>query len=184
LAAAATDGAEHVASLFTRAYEVLASGLHDRAVTSFTKVQALVETTAVGKTAAIAGAAAAMAGGGYATVERSAVERPVVRTPAATHGPRASSRPLKDSAARPVSAPSGGSSTTVGATRSSARREFGPLRARRTANRAPEFGATQEQLRAAASGATASSVGSSTSAPRAPEFAPQPRAAKSPEFGP
>lgn len=74
LAVTALGAGDHVANLFTRVYEVVAGGLHDRAVTSFTKAQAVVEATAAGKAAAIAGAAAAVAGGGYATVERSMVE--------------------------------------------------------------------------------------------------------------
>lgn len=74
LAVVATDAGQHVSGLFTRVYEILAGGLHDRAVTSYTKVQAVVEATAAGKAAAIAGAAAAVASGGYATVERTIVE--------------------------------------------------------------------------------------------------------------
>ncbi len=79
LAVVAADTADHVSNLLTRIYELIAGGLHERAATSFTKVQAVVETTAAGKAAAIAGAAAAVAGGGYATVERSLVEGRVER---------------------------------------------------------------------------------------------------------
>jgi RNA polymerase sigma factor (sigma-70 family) len=71
IATATADSAERVSNLLTRIYEMVAGGLHDRAATSVTKVQALVETTAAGKAAAIAGAAAAVASGSYATVERS-----------------------------------------------------------------------------------------------------------------
>jgi RNA polymerase sigma factor (sigma-70 family) len=74
LAVVTANTADQVTSLLTRLYEMIAGGLHDRAATSLTKVQAVVETTAAGKAAAIAGAAAAVASGGYATVERSMVE--------------------------------------------------------------------------------------------------------------
>jgi RNA polymerase sigma factor (sigma-70 family) len=79
LAVMTADAGDQVSNFITRVYELVAGGLHDRAATSFTKVQALVETTAAGKAAAIAGAAAAVAGGGYATVERSLVEGRVER---------------------------------------------------------------------------------------------------------
>jgi RNA polymerase sigma factor (sigma-70 family) len=79
LAVITTGTGDHVTNLLTRIYEMVAGGLHDRAATSITKVQAVVETTAAGKAAAIAGAAAAVASGGYATVERSMVEAPVER---------------------------------------------------------------------------------------------------------
>jgi RNA polymerase sigma factor (sigma-70 family) len=79
LAVATADAGQHVSNLLTRIYELVAGGIHERAATSFTKVQAVVETTAAGKAAAIAGAAAAVAGGGYATVERSLVEGRVQR---------------------------------------------------------------------------------------------------------
>jgi RNA polymerase sigma factor (sigma-70 family) len=66
LAVVAANTADQVTSLLTRLYEMIAGGLHDRAATSLTKIQAVVETTAAGKAAAIAGAAAAVASGGYA----------------------------------------------------------------------------------------------------------------------
>jgi RNA polymerase sigma factor (sigma-70 family) len=83
LAVVTADAGDQVSNFLTRVYELVAGGLHDRAATSFTKVQAVVETTAAGKAAAIAGAAAAVAGGGYATVERSLVEGRVDTRPEA-----------------------------------------------------------------------------------------------------
>jgi RNA polymerase sigma factor (sigma-70 family) len=74
LAVVTANTGDQLTSFLTRLYEMIAGGLHDRAATSLTKVQAVVETTAAGKAAAIAGAAAAVASGGYATVERSMVE--------------------------------------------------------------------------------------------------------------
>ena len=46
------------------------ASLHERAVNSFTKAQAVVEASAAGKVAAVAASAAAVAGGGYVSVER------------------------------------------------------------------------------------------------------------------
>jgi len=80
LAVVTANTGDQVTSLLTRLYEMIAGGLHDRAATSLTKVQAVVETTAAGKAAAIAGAAAAVASGGYVTVERSMVEARVEGT--------------------------------------------------------------------------------------------------------
>lgn len=67
---------EDVSAFLMRLYEAVAGGLHERAVNSFTKVQALVEAAAAGKVAAVAASAAAVAGGGYASVER-IIQRPV-----------------------------------------------------------------------------------------------------------
>jgi DNA-directed RNA polymerase specialized sigma24 family protein len=70
------DGAgDHVVTMLMRLYEGMAGGLHERAVNSLTKTQALIEASASGKVAAMAASAAAVAGGGYASVER-VVEHP------------------------------------------------------------------------------------------------------------
>ena len=69
---------DHVVQLAMRVYEGVAGGLHERAINSFTKAQAVVEASASGKVAAVAASAAAVAGGGYAGVER-VVERPPLR---------------------------------------------------------------------------------------------------------
>jgi RNA polymerase sigma factor (sigma-70 family) len=65
-AAAPGDSAHHV---MLRAYEAMAGGLHDRAVTGVTKAQAILEASSAGKVAAVAASAAAVAGGGYVSVE-------------------------------------------------------------------------------------------------------------------
>ena len=187
LAVGATTGAaDHVANLFTRAYEILVGGLHDRALTSFTKVQTVVEATAAGKTAAIAGAAAAVAGGGYATVERTMVEPPAER-PAKTQRVKAMARPVKESASQHVVvkrrrtdakvAPRVGEPTT--------RVEFRPAAKSTSERAAPEFS------RHTASGTEVVSpeapVGREPQA--APVAAPSPEfkstaSSSSPEFGP
>jgi RNA polymerase sigma factor (sigma-70 family) len=69
LAVAAGGGTEHISNLFMRAYEAIAGGVHERAVHSVTKAQSAIEAVAGGKVAAVAASAAAVAGGGYATVE-------------------------------------------------------------------------------------------------------------------
>ena len=70
LLTSAASADDHVASLFTRAYEVVVGGLHDRAVQSLVKGQGLLEAASTGKVAAVAASAAAVAGGGYVTTER------------------------------------------------------------------------------------------------------------------
>ena len=183
----ATPGAaDQVANFFTRAYEIVVGGLHDRAITSFTKVQTVVEATAAGKTAAIAGAAAAVAGGGYATVERSTVQARAER-PAKTQRVKAEERPEKESASKGVVVAEPSLDTRAVRRlrpRSTARQgEFSPVRsAKRQA--APEFARSGQQLRAAATQAKpvatepyASPQGAS------PEFAAAPKSV-APEFGP
>jgi len=172
LGAVASDGGEHVTSLFTRAYELVAGGLHDRAATSFTKVQAVVETTAVGKAAAIAGAAAAVAGGGYATVERAVVERPVKRDRVVAEKVVPTAHP-KSTSAQPAR-----QRVAVPGTRTpDARTEFETPR--RSARRAPEFsGATvtgtqasrSSQLSRSSQGVAGSASVASKSGSEAPEF--------------
>jgi RNA polymerase sigma factor (sigma-70 family) len=99
---------DYVSNLLSRLYEGIAGGLHERAVNSFTKTQAVVEAAAAGKVAAVAASAAAVAGGGYASVERIAQRphgaRPAtnahVRHVASAHGHRAPVR--RRAVAKPV----------------------------------------------------------------------------------
>jgi DNA-directed RNA polymerase specialized sigma24 family protein len=81
LVAVDAGAGEYVSGLLVRLYEGIAGGLHERAVNSFTKTQALVEASAAGKVAAVAASAAAVAGGGYASVERM-IQRPQGARPA------------------------------------------------------------------------------------------------------
>lgn len=76
LLAAGTDGGDHVSGVLMRLYEGISGGLHERAVHSVTKAQAMFEMAAAGKVTAVAASAAAVAGGGYATVEQ-VIQRPV-----------------------------------------------------------------------------------------------------------
>ena len=71
VAAAALSSTEPASNALLRLYETVATGLHDRAAYSVSKAQALLEASAAGKVTAVAASAAAVAGGGYASVERS-----------------------------------------------------------------------------------------------------------------
>jgi DNA-directed RNA polymerase specialized sigma24 family protein len=74
------------AGFFSRAYEMLVGGLHDRLAVSALKAQHAVEAVSATKVAAVAASAAAVAGGGAVAVERTRVEpvakRAEVRRPA------------------------------------------------------------------------------------------------------
>jgi RNA polymerase sigma factor (sigma-70 family) len=184
LAVVTANAGDQVTSLLTRLYEMIAGGLHDRAVTSLTKVQAVVETTAAGKAAAIAGAAAAVAGGGYATVERSMVEARVEGTKRSQRLQDAR-RPAKESASRSVTISSSAKGSTIVQTipRVAGREEFVSIQAESSA--APEFRRNDHRLRAIAAGGTSvdpnrQSVQKGTS----PEFMPRSPSSTAPEFGP
>jgi RNA polymerase sigma factor (sigma-70 family) len=64
--AVAAGGAEPSASFFLRVYETVTLHLHERAANAFLRAQAIVDTAAAGKMAAVAASAAAVAGGGFA----------------------------------------------------------------------------------------------------------------------
>jgi RNA polymerase sigma factor (sigma-70 family) len=83
---------DHVAHAAMRLYEIVSGGLHERAVHSLTKAQALVEASAAGKVTAVAASAAAVAGGGYASVEQ-IVQRPVPARHASAPAHHRASRP-------------------------------------------------------------------------------------------
>ncbi len=73
--AAVLSGEDQLTNIVTRFYETIVGGFHERAVYSFTKAQGAVEAASAGKLAAVAASAAAVAGGGYATVERTVPNR-------------------------------------------------------------------------------------------------------------
>ena len=135
LAAVTTGTGDHVTNLLTRVYEMVAGGLHDRAATSITKVQAVVETTAAGKAAAIAGAAAAVASGGYATVERSMVEARVERAEPVSRSVQLA--PQKDPVIETSTTRRIRVRPAVGATQRPSSTEFDPVRPQTP--RTPEF---------------------------------------------
>jgi RNA polymerase sigma factor (sigma-70 family) len=172
-----------------RLYEAIAGGLHERAVNSFTKGQAVLEASAAGKVAAVAASAAAVAGGGYVSVEqmadRSAAARPAIKA--------AKFKPIATRALRPASAVRTTTAKAVAqrapASASRARRnEFGASAALPHATYAPEFRPdtqlTAAQARSAyAARAPAARARGATSSPSraAPEFGPRKAA---PEFAP
>jgi hypothetical protein len=114
LVAVAADRGDLVTNLVLRAYEAVAGGLHERAVTGVTKAQAALEASAAGKVAAVAASAAAVAGGGYATVDH--VARPGGRDPAAkvvTQAPAPDAAPAPPPTAPPPLAPTPTPATTA-----------------------------------------------------------------------
>ena len=185
MATVATSG-DQLTNLITRAYETVVGGFHERAIHSFTKAQTVVEAASAGKLAAVAASAAAVAGGGYATVERK---------PAKT---RAHSKPAKVITHQPAGDRS--SAPAAPAVASTPRREVGkaapskpsrPVRefaapARKTKVRSPEFARTNTQepqftrAAATASPGVSGASGTPTPKPSAPEFGAAPPA---PEFG-
>ena len=105
LAVAGPEVGDHLANVFVRAYEAVVGGAHERAIHSAAKAQILLEASASGKVAAVAASAAAVAGGGYATVERAA-ERPAAsrlaaRAAAPAAAPPAAVKPKAGSWAAP-----------------------------------------------------------------------------------
>jgi len=183
---ATSEAANHVANLFTRAYEILAGGLHDRAVTSFTKVQAVVEATAAGKTAAIAGAAAAVAGGGYATVEHTMVQ-PQPDGPAKKQLATPKPRPVKEGASHLVVTRRSGVAPVrkqVRVTETRVVGEFAAVESPAPRRRAPEFARQSHATRVG----PASDIHYEVDRPRqaaapAPEFTARTTSA-APEFEP
>lgn len=188
LAIVSADAGDHISNLLTRVYEMVAGGIHDRALTSFTKVQAVVETTAAGKAAAIAGAAAAVAGGGYATVERATLDGRADRV-AETRRVKAVERPSKTVVPPALGTAQATARKVVQARagrKKGVRGEFEPVKLSRAPKPAPEFssssGSYQRQAIVDRTSRSASMTPTSLKA-RAPEFggatAPQAR-----EFGP
>ena len=182
----ADDGGDRLTNLVTRIYETIAGGFHERAIHSFTKAQSAVEAASAGKLAAVAASAAAVAGGGYATVERKvphvrghdkptkAAQRDPVRAPATVQRVVVKAPPVVRKVRR-----SSPAARSVG--------EFGRTARATTKVQSPEFqsinGSEPQFTRAAASepvAANASSVPDPGSQPAAPEFA---GAGPAPEFG-
>jgi RNA polymerase sigma factor (sigma-70 family) len=183
--AAVLAGEDQLANIVTRLYETLVGGFHERAVYSLTKAQSAVEAASAGKLAAVAASAAAVAGGGYATVERQI--------------PRgASDQPeqvVRQAPSRQTAAPAGAVATASspparGASSAGARRtrvgEFASRAARR-AGSSPEFrtadtSAGVQFARAAVSGPPSAGAAPPASPPAkaAPEFG---SADAAPEFG-
>jgi RNA polymerase sigma factor (sigma-70 family) len=191
--AATTD---HLPHLLMRLYESVAGGLHERAVHSFTKTQALVEASAAGKVAAVAASAAAVAGGGYASVER-VIERPASAQPASAASapaPRTATTTAASTttvASRPV-APTAPTAPAASTPSAPTRNVFATKQASRSTRPAPEFrgrgGSTEPAASvrfASAASATTASTQKPSTATAAPKPAPEFRARQdaAPEFG-
>jgi len=183
LAAAALPSGEPVSNLVLRMYEAVAGGLHDRAAHSVTKVQGLLEVSAAGKVAAVAASAAAVAGGGYVSVEQSAdslhrtkTDRPNVhRTdPARTPTPvELGQDALPGPTQSPVATPP---------VESEPRDEFSAAPTQLTSRAAPEFAADKEQRGAVPVASTAPSKAREPAA--SPEFNSTAPTRRGGEFGP
>jgi RNA polymerase sigma factor (sigma-70 family) len=180
---------DHVVNVLLRVYEAMAGGLHERAVHSLTKTQALIEASAAGKVAAVAASAAAFAGGGYASVQRIA-DHPHAPRGAAATGTHVRAKATAAKAAAPLAAPAGrpviakavAEPTATAATSPPppppTRDEFGaaPAAAERSGS-APEFQATsagdvaQARSPSGAPKPAASGAMPAAAAQTAPEFA-------------
>ena len=175
---------DQLTNLITRAYETVVGGFHERAIHSFTKAQTIVEAASAGKLAAVAASAAAVAGGGYATVERKVPKLP------------GNEKPAKVITQQPVRDPSPGT-VPIATQPAAALRRATPTKSSRRANEfgtptrkpkveSPEFGRMDAQdpqfTRAAATGGNgpAAPLSTPTPKPSAPEFG---RASPAPEFG-
>ena len=186
LVVVAGGGGDQLANLLMRAYEAVAGGLHDRAVTSATKMQAALEAAAGGKVAAVAASAAAVAGGGYATVESTVSHERQPRPAKAASKPDPSPRAKATATPkRPTASPV--RRTTASQTRRTAPAvdEFGqPSRTTRSAT--TEFGTPRrkQSVRAISAAATKTPTRRPTLVPKpkaAPEFS---SSSASDEFGP
>ena len=160
LVVAESGGGTHVLDTFMRLYEGVAGSVHERAVHSVTKAQALIESSVSGKVAAVAASAAAVAGGGYASVER-VVDEP--RPPRAAAQPRAApsrSAPVRVDAAV-VSAVTSKVAPSIRSAVSRKHATLGRAATSRKARRAPVF-----RSRTALATAASSFHETDTSAPK------------------
>ena len=188
LAGVAGGGGDQLTNLLTRLYEAVAGGFHERAVYSFTKAQTAVEAASAGKLAAVAASAAAVAGGGYATVERKVPHIRGHEKPAKA----AQRAPVKDSATAPpvvATTPPPVRKATPTKPAKPARRvgEFG-ARTRKAKVSSPEFGPAQPHstnfVRAATTTAGSAEVAPQSHAPTASSAAPEfGGTGPAPEFG-
>ena len=185
LAAVATGSGEHLSNLFMRAYEAIAGGLHERAIHSVTKAQAALEAAAAGKVAAVAASAVAVAGGGYATVERTVRHEDANgarKTVLHSASPRSKIVAPQPPSARPP--PARARTASIAAPRIN---EFGATSHVATSTSSPEFelAPRPESLRAVSATAAAPTKhrppSRTSSLKVAPEFASQDA---SDEFGP
>jgi len=155
LLVAGSGAGEQASGLLMRIYEGIAGGFPERAVHHVTKAQGLLEASAAGKLTAVAASAAAVAGGGYASVER-VIERPAAaRSLAQTHVHRHRAPAVK---AVPSITPSVGANPPVvapapSAVSPAASRATEDSAAARPAARAPEFRATGAGSASATTGA-------------------------------
>jgi RNA polymerase sigma factor (sigma-70 family) len=175
---------DQVTHFALRLYEGVTGGLHERAVNSFTKAQAVFEASAAGKVAAVAASAAAVAGGGYASVDR-------IATPAASAGPitaaarhaerapRAAVAPPPAAAAAALPVRKAPVSASGSADSQPKRSEFASKPRQPRATSAPEFRRQRPAVRAAVAPPAFRAAAVARSAPPVPPPVSKP----APEFG-
>ena len=185
LAAVALTPGEPVSNLVLRMYEMVAGGLHDRAAHSVTKVQALLEVSATGKVAAVAASAAAVAGGGYASVEQSVhsldrteTDRPNVHRMAPTR-----TRTPVELGQYALPAPTQSPLPTP-PVESEPRDEFSSTATQLTSRRAPEFAAANQQHGAVRDHAASTASAAAQEPTVSPEFKSRTPTTPGGEFGP
>jgi DNA-directed RNA polymerase specialized sigma24 family protein len=182
---------DQVVQFAMRVYETVATSVHERAVNSLTKAHAVLEASAAGKVTAVAASAAAVAGGGYASVDeltgRSAPS-PVTKI-RASFSAAAPERAWTTPTARIGVAKARPTPNALAPASQGKRSEFTPARARGATTSAPEFQPQKQATatRARSAFAARSAAGSGPprrvqeAKPAAPEFMPR---ASAPEFGP
>jgi len=185
LAAVAVSAGEPVSNLVLRMYEAVAGGLHERAAYSATKAQAFLEASAAGKVAAVAASAAAMAGGGYVSVEQSAdslvrtkKDRPNVhqKAPARTRTAVELGRPV-------LPAPTRSPMPTQPVQREP-KNEFSSSAKQLTSSTAPEFAADNHQGKPARDHAASIAPSKAPKPAASPEFDSTATKTRGDEFGP
>ncbi len=132
------DGGDSALGVFVRIYETLVGNVQERTATFVAKTQVAAEATGVVKVAAVAGAAAAIAGGGAVTVAEQAPDRPTAK-PATREVAQKIPRAAVASSPVVVSLPA--SSSAPAATRRTERRAH----ARESTRSAVEFIFEQQQ---------------------------------------
>jgi RNA polymerase sigma factor (sigma-70 family) len=116
------DGGDSALGIFLRVYETLVGNLQERAVTLAAKTQLAAEASGVMKVAAVAGAAAAVAGGGAVTVAEGTPDRPAAAKPVMREVAQQLPKPAVASAPVVVSAPAASSPSVNAATRTTEKR--------------------------------------------------------------
>jgi len=188
LVAATLGATEPMSNVALRIYEAVAGGLHERAAHSVTKLQAMLEVSSAGKVAAVAASAAAVAGGGYTSLEH-ATRNVAQAVPAQSRIHRGAADPRRRTHAvgQPVPLVRASPRPPAGRASPTDHKGYSPSLVRR-ARQAPEFADADSrgrERRGEPSGATtrASRLEPVPSNP-SPEFGTASSSLRAEEFGP